>query len=196
MDPHRVEVLNGADDHHIVGGVAHHLQLVLLPADDRLIHQDFVGGRGIDAGQGHPLVLLKVVGDTTAGATEGKRRSNNGRKTDLFDDLQRLFPVMGQAGAGHLKTDLFHGLLEQGAILGLLDGRQLGADQLHTESVQHPHLGHCHRRIEGGLAAQGRQHCIGPFFFNDLGQYLRRDRFDVGAVGKVRVGHDGGRVAV
>ena len=36
---HRVEVLDGADDHDVVGVVAHHLELVLLPAHDRLLEE-------------------------------------------------------------------------------------------------------------------------------------------------------------
>ena len=37
---------------------------------------------------------------------------------------------------------------------------------------------------------------VGAFLFDDAGQRLRGDRFDVGAVGEVGVGHDGGRVGV
>ncbi len=104
--------------------------------------------------------------------------------------------VVGQAGAGNGQADLLHRLLEQGPVLGLLDGRQLGADQFDAELVQNPHLGHGHRRIQRRLAAQGRQDRVRALLFDDLGQDLRRDRLDVGAVGKIRVGHDGGRVAV
>jgi hypothetical protein len=40
----------------------------------------------------------------------------------------------------HLEADADHGLLEQLAILGAVDGRQLGADQLHAVLVQHAGL--------------------------------------------------------
>src|SRR5713101_6728431 len=42
---HRVEVLDRADDDDVVLGVAHHLELELLPAGDRLLDEDLVGGR-------------------------------------------------------------------------------------------------------------------------------------------------------
>ena len=42
VDPHGVEVLDGAHDDHVVLVVAHHLQLELLPAQYRLLHQDLV----------------------------------------------------------------------------------------------------------------------------------------------------------
>ena len=40
---HGVDVLDGAHDHHVVGGVAHELELVLLPAQDRLLQEDLGG---------------------------------------------------------------------------------------------------------------------------------------------------------
>ena len=41
---HRVEVLDRADDHHVVRVVAHELQLVFLPPQDRLLEQDLRRG--------------------------------------------------------------------------------------------------------------------------------------------------------
>ena len=40
---HGVEVFDGADDHDVVVGVTHHLQLVFLPAEDGLLQQDLAG---------------------------------------------------------------------------------------------------------------------------------------------------------
>ena len=42
VDAHRVEVLDRADDHGVVGAVAHHLHLELFPADDALLDEDRV----------------------------------------------------------------------------------------------------------------------------------------------------------
>jgi len=196
MDPHGVEVLDGADDDHVVCGITHDLQFVLLPADDRLLDQDLVGGRRVDAGHGHLLVLFHVVGDPAAGPAQGEGGTDDRREADRLDDLHGLGVVVGQAGLGDGKADLLHGLLEQCPVLGLLDGRQFGTDQLHTELLQDPHLGHGDRRIERRLAAQGRQDRVGALLFYDHGQDLRRDRLDVGAVGEIGVSHDGGRVAV
>jgi hypothetical protein len=46
---HGVHVLDGADDDAVVAQVAHHLQLVLLPADERHLHQHLVGHGRVDA---------------------------------------------------------------------------------------------------------------------------------------------------
>ena len=39
VDAHGVHILDGADDDHVVRQVAHHLQLILLPAQQRLLDQ-------------------------------------------------------------------------------------------------------------------------------------------------------------
>ena len=46
---HRVDVLDRADDDEVVGDVAHHLELELLPADDRLLDQDLVHRAHLEA---------------------------------------------------------------------------------------------------------------------------------------------------
>src|SRR5262249_38747518 len=43
---------------------------------------------------------------------------------------------------------------------------------------------------------EGGQQGLGAFFFDDLGDDRPGDRLDVGAVGRLRVGHDRGRVGV
>ena len=44
---HRVEVLDRADDHDVVVPVAHQLELVLLPAEDRLLEEHLGGRAGV-----------------------------------------------------------------------------------------------------------------------------------------------------
>src|SRR6516162_8343530 len=51
---HRVDVLDRADDHDVVIGVAHQLELELLPADDRRLQQDLGGRAGVQARPGDP----------------------------------------------------------------------------------------------------------------------------------------------
>ena len=49
---HRVEVLDRADDHAVVGPVAHDLELVLLPPGDRALDEDLADGAGVEPGGG------------------------------------------------------------------------------------------------------------------------------------------------
>ena len=72
VDAHRVEVLDRADHDHVVGGVAHHLELVLLPPDHAAIDEDLRDGRGVQSPAHQALELLRVVGDAAAGAAESE----------------------------------------------------------------------------------------------------------------------------
>ena len=53
-----------------------------------------------------------------------------------------------------------------------------------------------HREIERGLAAEGGEQGVGAFLGDDLLHELDGERLDVGGVGELRVGHDGGRIGV
>ena len=46
---HRIEVLDRADDDHVVRLVAHHLELELFPADHRLFDEDAMDRREVEA---------------------------------------------------------------------------------------------------------------------------------------------------
>ena len=62
----RVDVLDRADDHRVVGGVAHELELVLLPAEDRLL-QEHLGGRRIaQTGPADAAQVLFIVCEARA----------------------------------------------------------------------------------------------------------------------------------
>src|SRR5690606_29618968 len=75
VDAHRVQIFDRADDHHVVGGVAHDLELVLLPAKDGLL-QEHLGGRGRgEAGASDAAQVVLVVGEPGAGATHGEGRA-------------------------------------------------------------------------------------------------------------------------
>jgi hypothetical protein len=59
-----------------------------------------------------------------------------------------------------------------------------------------PHPPQAQRAIERGLAAHGRQQRVGPLLLDDGRQDVRGDRLDIGGVGDVRIGHDGGRIGI
>ena len=72
----------------------------------------------------------------------------------------------------------------------------VGADHLDIVAVEHAHAAQRQRGVERGLAAHGRQQRVRPLLGDDLGHHFRRDRLDIGGVGQLRIGHDGGRVGV
>ncbi len=82
---------------------------------------------------------------------------NDGRmthgKADLGGEVQAVAQVVDERGARHVEADLVHGVFEQETVFGLLDGVQLGADQLDAVLVEDAGVGHVDREVEGGLAA-------------------------------------------
>jgi hypothetical protein len=194
---HRVDVLDRADDHAVVGAVAHDLELELLPPGDRLLDEDLADGAGDDAGEGESVELLWCRCDAGAAAAEDVRRADDDRQADLLGDGAGLVERVGDARARHVEADLDHRLLEALAVLGGGDRLGVGPDHLglprHADEAL---LEQRHGDVEAGLAAERRQHGVGPLALDDGRQHLGRQRLDVGPVGEVRVGHDRGRVRV
>jgi hypothetical protein len=50
--------------------------------------------------------------------------------------------------------------------------------------------------VQSGLPAEIGQNGVRPLFFNDLFQAFHRERFHIGNVRHLGVGHDGGRVGI
>ena len=92
---HRIEVLDRAHDDAVVRVVAHHLHLVLLPADQRFLDQKLVGRGWPRTALADLDELFHVVGDAAAGAAEGEGRTDDGREADTALHLQRLFHAVG-----------------------------------------------------------------------------------------------------
>ena len=94
---HRVDVLDRADDDEVVGDVAHHLQLVFLPPDDRLLDQHLVDGAQAQPARHEIAEFLDVVGDAAADAAERERRPDDRRKPGGLDEVERLGQRCGPA---------------------------------------------------------------------------------------------------
>ena len=103
---------------------------------------------------------------------------------------------MGGAGAGGLKSDLAHDFLEALAVFRLVDRFGRGADELHAVAAQNAVVRQVHRAVERGLAAHRREDRIGALLFDDARYRLPGDRFNVGRVRRLRIGHDRRRVGV
>ena len=202
VNAHRVDVLDGADDDAIVLRVADNFHLVLFPAQHQLLDQDLGGGRGFEAPFGDLHVLFAVVRDAAAGPAEREGGPDDGRRRHVVERGESFVEVMREHGARRGEPDFPHGLAEQEPILGLVDGLRLGADHLDAEPVERAVAGELQRGVERGLAAHGRQQrhplagMLLPLALDHLGDHLRRDRFDIGGVRQLGVGHDRGGIRI
>ena len=197
VNAHRIKILDRADDHHVVGGVAHHLQLELLPTEQRLLDQDLVHRAGIEAAQADGAEFLGVVSDAAAAAAQGEGGANDaGVAADLLAHNLSFLEGGGNTGGTDGHADALHRLLEQVAVFGLFDRLQVGADQLNAVLLERAVFGEGHRQVEGGLAAHGGQQRIGALQLDHPPHHIRGERLDVGAIRHIRIGHDRGGVAV
>ncbi len=209
MHAHGIDVLDCADDDAVVGGVADHLHLEFFPTEQGFIDKDLRHGRGFKTRAADRLEIVSVIGDAAAGAAKGKGGADDRGQADVFDGLHRLADTgrnvifaRGQFGGGDdgglgvFQPDAVHRLAEQLAILGHLNRGAFGPDQLDVEFGQHAHIIQSQRGVQPGLTAHGRQYRVGALFFDDFGDNLGGDRFDIGGVGQAGVGHDGGGVGV
>ncbi len=127
-------------------------------------------------------------------------------KAELAGEVEAVAQVVDERGARNFEADADHRVFEEQTVFGLLDGFELGADQLDVVAVENAGVGQIDGEIERGLAADGRQQrelaglrIRGEHFrFNadDFFDVLVGERLDVGAVGQLGIGHDGGRVRV
>ena len=196
MHSHGVKVLDGADDDDIVVRVAHHLELVFLPPEDRFFDQQFRDRAQVETAADDGLEFLGVVGDTAAGTAHGEGGTDDDRIPELGLLRLSLFQSVDKVPLRHLETLFVHGLLEQFPVFGNLDRFEAGTDQLHAVLLEDPRLGQLHRGVESRLAADGGQEGVGALRLDDLCTHSGRDRLDIGAVGHLGVGHDRRRIAV
>ena len=198
MDAHRVEILDRADDDALVLVVAHHFHLVFLPAQQALLDEDLVDGRGVEAGLGHALEFLAVIGDAAAGAAEGVGRADDDRElaADEGDRLARGFEGLHDAGARDVEADVEHQLLEDLAVFAAFDRRFLRADQLDAVLLEDAGAGELEGKIERGLAAERREERVGLLLGDDAFHGFDREGFHVGDVRRLGVRHDRRRVRV
>ncbi len=197
VDAHRVEVLDRADDDDVVVEVAHHLELVFLPADDGFLDQDLVDRAHREALAGGELELRRVLGDPSARAAERERRPDDERiGADLGRDAHRLVERVGRRARGHVEADALHGVLEELAVLGLLNHLAARADHLDAVLLQHARVEELDGEVEARLAAERGQERVGFFFGDDLLEDVGAERLDVGPGGELGVRHDRCRVRV
>ena len=114
----------------------HNLQLVLLPPKQRLLDQHLVRQGSRDTGRDDLLELVHVVGDATSGTPQSESRPDDQRKfADHLVDCKGLFHRGRGPGGGGVEPDVLHSVLEELAVLGLVDRGELGADELDAVPV-------------------------------------------------------------
>ena len=192
----RVDVLDRTHDDDVVRLVAHELELVFLPAEDRLLEENLGRDRGSQALAGDALEVFGSVSKTGAEAAHREGGANDEGVSELGGGRVALLHRVGDEGTCDLGTGALDDLLELLAVLTGADRVDGCADKLDVETLKNAHFGQRDGRVQRRLAAQRGKQCVGAFLFNNRGHDLRGDRLDVRGVGDAGVGHDGCRVGV
>ena len=159
---HRVDVLDRADDDHVVAAVAHQLELVLLPAEHRLLDQHLVrwGWRR------SPWPAIRRSSASSGAMPEPappmvKTGPDDDRVADLARRWRGLLDACRRPRARRLGADRADDVLEQLPVLAAVDRVDVGADQLDAVLLEHAVLVQRHRDVERGLPAEGGQQRVG-----------------------------------
>ena len=196
VDAHRIEVLDGADDDHVVVGVAEQLELELLPPHQRLVDHHLVDRRDVQCAGQQLIELLRVVHHGRPRPTERERRPDAQRETELLRGLLALEEALRRGLRRHRHADFAHQLAEALAVLGDVDRVDVDPDHLHPILLPDAHLLAGDREVQRGLAAHRGQHRIDVVQLEHLLDGGRLERLEVDVVRHDRVGHDGGGVRI
>ncbi len=196
VDSHRIEVFDRTHDDERAGRVAHHLELVLLPAENRGLDQHLVGRRGLQPLLEEDLEALAIVSDAAAPPAEGEGRAENRRQPDEIECRDARLDGSDGRRRQDRQTGFLHREPKFLAVLGEAYRAGRRSEQPDTEPLQDTGLFELDGQVESGLPAEGRDQCVGPFLFEDGGYGLGGQRFHIAAVREPRVGHHGRWVRV
>ncbi len=97
VNPHGINVFNGAYNHYIAGVVPHHLKLILFPAQHGLLQHNLGDEAGIQSFFCQNCKFFRIVGHTAAGTAKGEAGPYNNGKPDLLGYLLHLMHIGGKS---------------------------------------------------------------------------------------------------
>ena len=113
-----------------------------------------------------------------------------------FANAMPVFDVVHKLRLRRIQSDLAHRVFEEQPILCLLDRFQFGADQFHAVFIKDAGFSQIHREIQTRLPAYCRKQRIRTLFADHFFGECDGERFHIGAIREIRIGHDGGRVRI
>ena len=196
MHAHRVEVFNRANDDAVVVFIAYNFHLVLFPAENRLLNQQFMRRRRIKTAFANCQKFVFIVGNTAARTTHRERRTNQGREADLFLRCQSFVHGVADKRFRARQTDFFHRFFKAAAVFRLVNRVFGRANQLDVVFRQYAVARQIQRTVQGSLPAHCGQNRIRPLLGDNLLHRLPHNRLDVGNIRHFRVGHNRGGVGI
>ena len=192
----RVHVFHRADGDDVAFRVTDDLKFDLFPAGDALLYQNLGNWRQTQTVACNLAELCLIVCDTAAGTAHGERRTDDDRVLNLFDEGKTILHGVDNLGRDTWLPNLFHGVFKHLAVLCLVDGQRISAQQLYIMLFQKAFFCQLHREGQTGLTTQSGQHAVRFFQLDDPFDHIDVQRLDVYMVCHRFIGHDGSRVRV
>ena len=153
---HGIDIFDGTDNHDIIRQVTHDFQLILFPAQDRCFDEDLVLRTRGQAPGDVLCEFLQRMGDIPSRTAQRERGPNDQRQPQLGEHVWRFVSAGDARTAWDDETNILHDLLEQVAVLGLLDGFEFRPNQFDPVMLEHSCVSQSHRQIEGRLPTHSR----------------------------------------
>mmetsp|Transcript_29981 Transcript_29981/g.86251 ORF Transcript_29981/g.86251 Transcript_29981/m.86251 type:complete len:481 (+) Transcript_29981:1945-3387(+) len=180
VDAHRVEVLHVTDRDAVIGGIAYHLVLKLLPSLQALVHDHL---RAVDQGLVNQRSQLRLIGgEPAAQAAEGVGRANEHRVADLGGRGHGFIHRAATSALRHLVAAMVHSSGEELAVLGEVDRLDGGTHDPHVVLLEDAGLVHLHRAVQSRLSAEGAENAVRALALDDLSDELGGHRQEVHTV--------------
>ncbi len=112
------------------------------------------------------------------------------RVAELLGAREQLVHRVADDGCRDIRPGIEDQLLEDLAVLALVDRLEVRADELDVVLLEDAVVVQVDRGVERRLAAEGREDRVGALLRDDRLDDLPRDGLDVGRIGEVGVGHD------
>ena len=196
MNTHRVNVFNRTDDNRVVGGIAHQLELVFLPAQNRLLEQHLARGAFVNTVFDHSTQFRLVMGEAGPESPHRERRADNDRIARHRDEVECAVNRLHDDAPRNIRTALKDQILENLAVFTASNGLELCANEFDVVLCENSLLVQGHCRIQRSLTSERGKDCIRLFFHDDRFKRRSCDRFDIRRIGKIRIGHNGRGIRV
>ena len=95
MDSHRVEIFDGTDDDTVVLTVTDDLHLILFPAKQRLLYEDFRYRRGLQTVLDDLFELVHVICDTGTATRKSIGGTDDQWETNILCRIKGFIHIVG-----------------------------------------------------------------------------------------------------
>ena len=197
VNAHRIEILDGAHDGHVVVGITEQFEFKFLPTQKGLVNHDLVDGTQVQAALQLVFKGLFVV-DHRRTSTAKRVGSSDAKGVAKF--LGHLFAFKEALGRGlwrHRHVDFAHQLAKSLSVFRDVDGLRVHTNHAHVVLLPNAHLFALNGEVQRCLTAHCWKHRIDVgVLFENGDDRLGLEWLEVNVVRDDRIGHDGRGVGI